>query len=499
VTVADTVVGTRADVVVVGGGIAGLAAATEAARLGAAVVLVESSPRLGGAALISGGGICVAGSSTQERQGVQDDPDTAFDDWVRWGGDTVDAGWARAYLDAARVEVHDALQDIGVEWMDVLLYEGNRVPRWHRPRDAGRGLVAALVREADRAGVRVLLDTTVTGLRPVGGGVHDVVLSTGSTLVATAVVVAAGGFCDDRDTLAQHVPWLADVPRWLCGNAAGAKGSGLRLVRERGGATTALDAVWVYPVGTPDPEDPSGSRGLTVRGLVDEIWVNRDGVRFHDEDRRGGATGTPALRALPGATSYGVFADRELDRMRLLNNGYWSTGGSVNDGSDSRPGMAREFLDRSPWAWSADSIDELGRLLPLPEGALRRTVETYNRQVQAGGIDEFGKDLSRHQPLTTGPFHAIRYIPVVQKNLGGVLTDLATRVLDVDGAVVPGLFAAGEVAGMAGGHINGAHALEGTMLGPCYYSGRIAGRNAAKSPSGPNPAVSRKGSHNEVG
>jgi predicted oxidoreductase len=477
----NAAVGAHADVVVVGGGIAGLAAAIEAVRRGAVTVLVESGPRLGGAALISGGGICVAGSSTQQRLGIRDDAATALDDWVRWGGDTVDVGWAEAYLAAAPVEVHDALQDLGVEWQDVLPYEGNRVPRWHRPRDAGRGLVTALEREADRTGVHVLLETTVTELRPVADGAHEVDLSTGASLVAEAVVVAAGGFCDDRATLARYVPWLAGLPRWLCGNVAGAKGSGMRLVRDRGGAVAELGAVWAYPVGTPDPEDPSGSRGLTIRGLADEIWVDSDGVRFHDEDRRGGATGTPALRSRPGTTAYGIFEDREVEHIRLLNNGYWSIGAAVNDGSASRPGMAREFLDRSPWAWSADSLDELGRLLSLPGGALPHTVKAYNQQVRAGGIDEFGKDLAGHRPLATGPFHAIRYVPIVQKNLGGVRTDQAARVLDADDEIVLGLFAAGEVAGMAGGHINGASALEGTMLGPCYYSGRIAGRNAAVS------------------
>ena len=91
------------------------------------------------------------------------------------------------------------------------------------------------------------------------------------------------------------------------------------------------------------------------------------------------------------------------------------------------------------------------------------------------GSDRFGRDMRGLRPIATPPFYAVEYMPTVQKNLGGVKTDLECRVLSGD-RPIEGLYAAGELAGMAGGHINGGAAIENTMFAPSLYSGRIAGR-----------------------
>ena len=92
---------------------------------------------------------------------------------------------------------------------------------------------------------------------------------------------------------------------------------------------------------------------------------------------------------------------------------------------------------------------------------------------------EFGKNLRDLGKFNKPPFYAVQFFPLARKNLGGVRTDLTCRVLDERDNAIPGLYAAGEVAGMAGGHINGAAGLEGTMLGPSIFSGRVAGSWAA--------------------
>ena len=94
---------------------------------------------------------------------------------------------------------------------------------------------------------------------------------------------------------------------------------------------------------------------------------------------------------------------------------------------------------------------------------------------------EFGKPLKSSKPFDTPPYYAVQIFPLARKNFGGVKTDLQCRVLDKHFEPIAGLYAAGEVAGMAGGHINGRAGLEGTMLGPSIFSGRVAGGWAAQA------------------
>jgi predicted oxidoreductase len=224
--------------------------------------------------------------------------------------------------------------------------------------------------------------------------------------------------------------------------------------------------VWCYPNAIVDHEDPTGSRGLVVRGLGTDVWVDADGRRFHDESRRGGASGTPALLAQPASTCWCIVDARGIAHATL---------GAPRFGVHPTPDRARidAFLAASADVRRVQSIEELPAAIGEFNGWIR---EGRHRD------PEFCRPLTGLRPIETAPFTALRFRPLARKALGGVRTDLACRVLDRAGDLLPGLYAAGEVAGMAGGHINGLAALEGTMLGPSLYSGRIAGRSAARIP-----------------
>jgi hypothetical protein len=255
-------------------------------------------------------------------------------------------------------------------------------------------------------------------------------------------------------------------------------------LREAGAVFSELDRVWMYPVGTPNPSEEQ--RGLVVRGIdADEIWINNDGCRFHDESLRGGRSGIAALGACSRQTCWGVFDGRALAQLRLLDDERY--GSATASTSEQR----ETFLARSSYAWRESSLDALARRIRVPPEALADTVLEHNAAVAVGADPRFGRDLSAARPIDEHDVCAIQYFPIVQKNLGGVATDLDGRVLDSAGAVIPGLLAAGEVAGMAGGHINGEAALEGTMFGPSLFSGRVAGRAAAaEHERSPQPAIS---------
>ena len=477
----------RADVVVVGAGAAGIATAISAASTGASVLIVDAAHDAGGTAATAGGGLCIAGSERQRELGIDDDPASALEDWCAFGGPSVDVAWVERYLSAAVGEVQQLLGDLGVRFGEVRWNEGNRVPRWHAPLGGGRAVMTALEGRA-RASDRVdwSLGTALRGLIVEGGAVTGIRVSdvlapasgvpTGAPvhereIRAHAVVLATGGFTSDASSVRRYAADASGAPTVLLGGGRGARGEGHRVLAGLRAATVNLDAVWMYPYGLPDDLDPASGRGLAVRGLDGDIWVDRSGRRFHDETRRGGASGTPALLRQEGATCWSIIDARIAGRMAIADPRYRS--GATPDRS-----AIAALLDRSPWVATSDSIAELGRRIDVDPVELEASVRERNAHCTGSTTDAFGRPGVAGEELVTPPFRALRFFPLARKNLGGVRTDDQTRVIGEDGRPIPGLHAVGELAGMAGGSINGRAALEGTMLGPSLFSGLVAGRSA---------------------
>jgi predicted oxidoreductase len=140
-----------------------------------------------------------------------------------------------------------------------------------------------------------------------------------------------------------------------------------------------------------------------------------------------------------------------------------------------------ELLDNSPFIRKADTLAELAKRMEVDVPTFLATVERYNQacEQRLEREPEFGKALKASKAFDTPPYYAVQIFPLARKNFGGAKTDLKCRVLDKHFEPIGALYAAGEVAGMAGGHINGRAGLEGTMLGPSIFSGRVAGGWAA--------------------
>jgi predicted oxidoreductase len=465
------------DVLIVGSGVAGLAAAIAAAEAGSRVLVLEREAEVGGASAMSGAACCIVGTPLQQEQGIADSVELALADWSAMGGPTADLEWAERYLRASRGAVYDYCRRLGVRWVALDRPEGNSVPRRHVPRDWGRGIVDALLARARALGVRLLRRAEVTALQhgPTGriSGVRALVEGRREDIRAAAVVVAAGGFAANHAAVREVAPALAALPRLLSGSAPTSTGRGRDILAAVGARFANLDHLWVYPNGTPDPADPSGLRGLGVEG---DIWLNLDGDRFHDETVRGGHSGTTALLAQPGRTAWCVFNASEMPNVLLIDNEYWATP------AGPRPRAMARFWQSSAYVRRGDTPAALAAAIGLPAAAVQEAVDALNAAVEAGLAREprFGRSLAGVTPLAGPGLVAIQFFPMAQKNFGGVRTDLRCRVLHEEGAPIPGLFAAGEVAGMAGGGINGRAALEGTMFGPCLYSGSLAGAAAAE-------------------
>lgn len=462
----------RFDVAVLGAGVAGLSCAIEAAENGASVALVDVAQSVGGTAGVAGGGTCIAGSPLQVRMGIVDSADQALEDWIAWGGESVDVQWAERYLRAGR-DLFYGLRRVGVEWTTAEPREGNRVPRWHKPAGGGAVVMQKLEQHARQLPkISWFLGHWAGGLTREGGRVVglDLTCHGGHSIVAQATVVASGGFNNNDDMVRDHAA-SSGAARILLGGGVGARGAGHRMLDDVGAQFTQLDAVWMFPYGTPDHRHPDSNRGLAVRGVEGDLWVNDNGERFHNEALRSGATGTPALLAQPGGQCWSVI-DREIASNMTIADPYYRTQG--------RPIRERieEFLETSPTVVSAPTVADLAVVAGVDQANLRSAVDDINAAIAGGsGTDpQFGKPLAGLRPVVEPPFYAIRFYPLARKNLGGVRTNLECQVLDHAGRAIEGLFAAGEVAGMAGGRINGRAALEGTSFGPSMYSGSVAGR-----------------------
>ena len=229
----------QTDVVVIGGGLAGIVTALEALRDGQRVALVDrdTPERFGGLALWAFGGMALVDTPLQRRRGIADSPERALADWLRFGeldpSDTHAVAWARHYVERSRTDVHDWLQEHGIRFMPAVNWvergrngDGNTVPRYHivwgTSRELTRRMIAAL-RGAGAGGKLTLLHRhRVTALETTGGrmtGVLAVEDGTGKEvhIDAPVVVLATGGLNGSHAALRRH--WPPERPRdalWHC-------------------------------------------------------------------------------------------------------------------------------------------------------------------------------------------------------------------------------------------------------------------------------------------
>jgi succinate dehydrogenase/fumarate reductase flavoprotein subunit len=479
----------EADVVIVGAGAAGATAALEAHSAGVSFVALDQLPAFGGTAITSGGGCCIAGSAFQRSQDIQDSPELALRDLRTAGQDEVDEEWARFYFAHSAPELYDWLVGHEVEFIGLKQQEFNSVPRWHQPRSGGHGLMLQLWKALEARGLADCWHFAITAEdllwedgRVVGVLARD---AAGDAVEfrGRAVIMATGGFMGNRDMVLEHGPHLRDLELVLAGGGVGAQGLGHRLLARHGAVLTHMHNLFCYMFATPDYRDPARQRGLVIRRIEDNIWVTREGRRFHDESRSGAGTATPALLAQPSPTCFSIVDQAIVDRIEVTDPYY-------QRGHERLAEKVEELLANSPYITRGDTPEELGRRAGIDPAGLAQTLREWNALLASGAtVDPVtGRKLAGVAPLARPPYYAVQFFPLARKNLGGVRTDLQCRVLTAAGAPIPGLFAAGELCGLAGGHLAGKCALEGMMMGASLFSGRVAGAWAAHAAGRPEPA-----------
>ncbi|WP_280254350.1 FAD-dependent oxidoreductase [Nocardia abscessus] len=469
------------DVLVIGYGCAGAAAAFEAATAGARVLVLDRMGGPGGASALSGGEVYLGGGTPiQQACGFDDDPAAMAAFLGAALGPGADPDKIARYSEDSVAHFH-WLADRGVPFKPTLwdaptwvpptddglmwLGENSRpfaelarpAPRGHRPTadDFGGKLLMDCLAEATRsAGAATLFDTRAICLIVAGDGTVAGVVARryGAELAVRArrgVVLTTGGFVDNDAMLAAHAPKLLGHTKVSAGTD---DGSGIRMAQAIGAGVRHMGTGQVGISLIP---------GLAARGMV----VNGHGQRFVNEDTYPGRIGQAAL--------FG----QGMDTWVVLDE--WAY---------------EEVPERQRWGVRpthvAETVEELAELMAVPGAALRDTVRRYNEFASDGADPEFGKAARWVRPLEP-PFAAIDVRAGVRPpaqagdrrgtgasvfTLGGLHTSLDGTVLDIDGTAIPGLFAAGRAAS----NLHGEGYISGTSLGDGTFFGRRAGVAAAR-------------------
>ncbi len=469
------VVESHRHVIVVGAGISGLTTALELGRGGAEVTVVDMSSVVGGHAVMSQGGVSVIDTPLQRESGIEDNADMAYSDFLDWGEDA-DADWVRYYVDHSRAEIYDWLLDLGVRFESVLAAPGNSVDRFHQPAGRGIGLVTPIYDAClEHESIRFVWNAQATKLLEKNGRVAGIEvrhLRDGSEelLMADAVVLATGGFQSNLDMVREFWPQDITFPeRILAGSGRNSIGLGHRLAQSVGGDLVMMDHQWNYFTGIPDPRKPGSKWGLSAANMYG-ILVNPDGKRFASLHNWAKEVMPPMLRQ-KRVTVWFIF-DAATREKFVVSGTEWADFKKVE----------RLILENPDLVKKADTIEELAIKSGLPPENLKATLTRYNELVDAGrdlDFSRFGPDRTEYNntaspKLNSPPYYAMQAWPLTRKSMGGVAIDLSCRVLDKQKQPIAGLFAVGELTGLAG--INGKAALEGTFLGPCIMTGRVAAR-----------------------
>lgn len=525
------------DALVVGGGLAGIVTALELLRAGWRVTLIDrdSPERFGGLALWAFGGMALIGTALQKKMKIADSPERALSDWLRFGeldpADHHSVAWARHYVEHSATEVHDWLQNEGIRFMPAVNWverglhgEGNSVPRYHvvwgTARELVRTLVAALHKANREDRLTLLHGHRVDQLEQQAGrvcAVRAVHEASGESLRLSAdvVVLATGGINGSHQECRANWPKQRALPATMLNGAhPHADGKLHHEVADRfGGQIVNAGEMWNYAAGFPHPYPHFDGHGLSTIPCKSALWLNHRGER---------------IGAQPLVTGFDTHwlcqrvAEQEkpwtwhLLNWRIAIKEFAISGAEHNQRIRDKqfPLFLKELLlgnqrlvkqmaAESRHFLVADTLAELSKRMnaltcshDIDAAVLQATADAFDANFahsdQLENDDQIRRIRHARQwrpdrlrtckpaPLQkpgTGPFIAIHMQLITRKSLGGLRTDLHSRVLDSDNQPIAGLYCVGEAAGFGGGNSNGKRSLEGTFLPGCILTARAAARS----------------------
>jgi len=545
----------QADVIIVGGGLAGLVAAAELGDRGKRVILLDQEPEsfLGGQAFWSLGGLLMIDTPEQRRMGIRDNRDLALQDWMGSAQfDRPEDHWPRkvaeAYVDFAAGEMRPWLQAMGMRWFPIVGWaerggsyangHGNSVPRFHLTWGTGPGTMApfeARVREHAKNGLidlrfRHQVDEILTE-NGVAKGVAGSLLApdtaergqktnrnvTGNFEVhAPSILISSGGIGGNFDLVRKAWPRdrLGEPPqKMVAGVPAHVDGRMIAISETAGGHIINGDRMWHYTEGVSNWDPIWPNHGIRILPGPSSMWFDAKGNRFAPPALPGFDTLSTLKAIMDTGYEYSWF----ILTQKIIEKEFALSGSEQNPDITSRkwsevlrgrlmskgaPAPVEAFKEKGEDFVVANDLptlvagmnkltgDDLLDYDSLHAQIAARDAQTDNqftKDAQLAAIhaarnyrgDRLMRVVKPHRFLdpANGPLIAVRLNILTRKTLGGLHTNLDGQMLGADGQPLPGLFAAGEVAGFGGGGYHGYNALEGTFLGGCIFSGRNAGRS----------------------
>ncbi len=484
--------GADADIVIIGAGGAGLSAALEAVSNGAEkVIILEMTGVTGGALNFTSGSMSAAGTTIQKEDGIEDTVESYIADIINNGDDfggqpnveliTVYANKAAATFDwlyenglkECKFSADRATGARAVFAPEHALYSIARTYK-ASPKDATKYKSAAhevldtLVAANDK--IEVIFNAKATELvANEKGQVLTVKTEDGTSYTAkNGIIVCTGGYSSNSKLMGQYTEY---GEYYLAGGAPGSDGNALLMMQKVGAGLTAMDAIPTFPMGLVDKTDETrGSIASTYTWKTGGIVVNQEGLRFTNETESNPAPREVALEEQPGAVQYDIYTDKILADLTTAGQAYFMTAYFSSPESKGAHVM-----------YEADSIEGLAEAIGVPAENLKKTIEEYNAAVEKGEPDQFGREfnVSNTYNIATNKvegekYYAIRLHALCVMTLGGVTANANMQVLDENGNVIPGLYAAGEVVG----GIWGKFVSGGTgVMGPIVF-GQVAAAHA---------------------
>ncbi|MEM8690997.1 MAG: FAD-binding dehydrogenase [Pseudomonadota bacterium] len=548
----------QADAIIVGSGLAGLAAAAELGDRGKSVVIVDQEPRsfLGGQAFWSLGGLMMVNTPEQRRMGIKDSRELALNDWMGSAQfdrdeDAWPRKWAEAYVDFAAGEMREWLHNMGLRWFPIVGWaerggsyadgHGNSVPRFHLTWGTGPGAIEHFVRrceEHEKAGrITFKFRHQVDRIEMENGGAKGVsgtILAEDTSergqktnrdaigefaLNAPSVIVTSGGIGGNFDLVRKVWPVdrLGPAPKsMVAGVPAHVDGRMIDISEAAGGHVINGDRMWHYTEGVQNWDPIWPAHGIRILPGPSSMWFDAEGNRFAPPALPGFDSTSTLKMILDTGYEYSWFVltqkiiEKEFalsgseQNPDLTSKSWWEVIKSRLLSGGGAPGPVEAFKEKGQDFVVAQDLPSLVRGMNqvaggnlIEEMKLRAQIEArdlqmdnaFSKDAQIMAIhaarnyrgDKLIRTAKPHKILdpANGPLIAVKLHILTRKTLGGLQTNLDSQMIGADGHVVPGLFAAGEVAGFGGGGYHGYNALEGTFLGGCIFSGRNAGRSEA--------------------
>jgi fumarate reductase flavoprotein subunit len=454
-------VAVSADVVVVGAGLAGSAAALAAAQRGATVCLLEKGPAAGGSTVRAGGGLLFAGTRLQQQHGVADSARSLREAILAAGQGRNDPAAVDVYVDN-QLAAYDWLAGLGQDFTLVPPGGDISIPRLHAARPGAlMGLLLERLAATGRA--QVLTGTAARRLIVRDGRVAGVSACRAGREAAIAahrgVILATGGFTQSPRLLRTFAPHWADA---VAMGGDGNTGDGLAMamacgaqLSDMGYVEGTFGAAAVDFPGLPAPAETAPR--LLFPHSAGAVIVSGAGRRFVNEGLGYKVIAGVCARQ-PGGIAFQVFDQRVMDRSR-----------PVPSPRDFAGALADGLLFQAP------TIAALAGLLQVEATVLADTVARYNGYVRAGADPDYGRPLEAAAEIADAPFYGYPCRAGLTTTYCGVRVSRRLQVLDVFDEPINGLFAAGEVVG----GFHGAGYLTGTGLGKALVFGRVAGLEIA--------------------